>query len=197
MPEPLFFPTPAAFRAWLRANHARATELVVGFHKLATGEPSMTWSESVDEALCFGWIDGVRRAADAGRYTIRFTPRRPQSIWSLVNLAKVERLRAEGRMRPAGIAAWERRRPDRSGIYTFEREVAAFDAAACARFRLTPGAWPFFSTQPAGYRKLATAWVTSAKRPDTRERRLTQLIACSARGERLPQYARPVGTKDK
>ena len=185
---PLFFASPAEFRDWLEANHDRETELVVGFHKKSSGKPSMTWSESVDEALCFGWIDGVRRSLDAERYTIRFTPRKPISIWSNVNVAKVEALLEADRMRPAGLAAWKRRDPERSGIYAFERQSPAeFDAEAERRFRRARGAWRFFQEQPPGYRRLATHYVTSAKRPETRERRLTVLIEHSARGERLPQ----------
>jgi uncharacterized protein YdeI (YjbR/CyaY-like superfamily) len=186
--EPRFFASPAEFRAWLEANHGQRTELVVGFYKRGSGKPSMTWSESVDEALCFGWIDGVRRSLDAERYTIRFTPRKPVSIWSNVNIAKVEMLLREGRMRPAGLAAWERRDPERSGIYSFERKTPAeFDPESLRRFKRARGAWAFFQQQPPGYRRLATHYVTSAKRPETRERRLSVLIEHSAKGERLPQ----------
>ena len=188
MSEPRFFATPADFRAWLDANHDRASELIVGFHKKGSGKPSITWPESVDEALCFGWIDGVRRSLDADRYNIRFTPRKPTSIWSNVNVAKVKALLAAGRMMPAGIAAWERRDPVRSGIYSFERaNPAAFDEPSERRFARNRAAWKFFQAQPAGYRRLATHYVVSAKRPETREKRLGVLIECSARGERLPQ----------
>jgi uncharacterized protein YdeI (YjbR/CyaY-like superfamily) len=193
--EPRFFASPADFRAWLEENHDRRTELVVGFYKKGSGKPSITWSESVDEALCFGWIDGVRRSLDAERYTIRFTPRKPVSIWSNVNIAKVEMLLREGRMRPAGLAAWERRDPARSGIYAFERQTPAeFDPESARRFERTRGAWRFFQEQPPGYRRLATHYVMSAKRPETRERRLAALIEHSARGERLP---RTVSAKPK
>jgi uncharacterized protein YdeI (YjbR/CyaY-like superfamily) len=187
MSEPRFFCTPAAFRAWLDANHHRASELVVGFYKKGSGKPSITWPESVDEALCYGWIDGVRHSLDDERYTIRFTPRKPTSIWSNVNIAKVDALLKAGRMMPAGLAAWERRDPKQSGIYAFERETAAFDAEAERRFKRDKTAWRWFQTQPPGYRHLATHWVVSAKRPETRERRLTILIEHSGRGERLPQ----------
>ena len=187
MSAPRFFATPAAFRAWLHANHARETELTVGFHKKDSGKPSITWPESVDEALCYGWIDSVRRALDADSYTIRFTPRKPTSIWSNVNIAKVNALLQAGRMMPAGLAAWERRSPDKSGVYSFERqEAAAFDAASQRLFRRNGPAWRYFQAQPPGYRRLATHWVVSAKRADTRERRLATLIDHSARGERLP-----------
>lgn len=188
MSAPRFFATAAAFRAWLHAHHQHETELLVGFHKKGSGKPSMTWPESVDEALCYGWIDGVRRSLGEDSYTIRFTPRRPGSIWSNVNSAKVAALLEAGRMMPAGVAAWERRDPEKSGIYTFERNnPVAFDAEAERRFKRSRRAWTFFQAQPPGYRRLATHYVTSAKRPETRERRLAVLIECSARGERLPQ----------
>lgn len=189
---PRFFATPAEFRAWLHANHDRVGELIVGFHKKGSGKPSMTWPESVDEALCYGWIDGVRRSVDDERYTIRFSPRKATSIWSNVNVAKVEALLKTGRMMPAGLAAWKRRDPARSGIYAFERrETAAFDADAERRFKRNRAAWRFFEDQPPGYRRLATHWVVSAKRPETREKRLTALIECSARLERLAQTLSP------
>ena len=189
---PLFFASPSEFRAWLEAHHGRETELLVGFYKKGSGKPSMTWSESVDEALCFGWIDGVRRSLDAERYTIRFTPRKPTSIWSNVNIAKVEMLLKADRMRPAGLAAWQRRDPEKSGIYAFERKSPAeFDAELERRFRRARSAWRFFQAQPPGYRRLATHYVTSAKRPETRERRLEVLIERSARGERLTQTLSP------
>ena len=188
MSTPRFFPTAADFRAWLHANHDRMTELVVGFHRKGSGKPSITWPESVDEALCYGWIDGVRRSLDEHSYTIRFTPRKASSNWSKVNSAKAEALLAAGKMMPAGVAAWQRRDPVRSGIYSFERqEPAAFDATMERRFKANRAAWRFFGAQPAGYRRLATHYVVSAKRPETREKRLGTLIECSARGERLPQ----------
>jgi uncharacterized protein YdeI (YjbR/CyaY-like superfamily) len=188
MSAPRFFTTPAAFRAWLAAHHERESQLVVGFYRKGSGRPSITWPESVDEALCYGWIDGVRRSLDEESYSIRFTPRKPGSIWSNVNIAKVEALLAAGRMTPAGIVAWERRDPAKSGLYAFERkEAAVFDADAERRFARNRAAWAFFQAQPPGYRRLATHYVVSAKRPDTRERRLAALIAHSARGERLPQ----------
>lgn len=195
MSAPRFFATAAAFRAWLDAHHDREAELLVGFHKKGSGKPSMTWPESVDEALCYGWIDGVRRSLGDESYTIRFTPRRPGSIWSNVNAAKVAALLEGGRMMPAGLAAWERRDPEKSGIYLFERNnPVAFDAEAERRFKRSRRAWTFFQAQPPGYRRLATHYVTSAKRPETRERRLTILIECSARGERLTQTLGPKKT---
>jgi uncharacterized protein YdeI (YjbR/CyaY-like superfamily) len=187
MATPRFFATPAAFRAWLLAHHEREPELLVGFHKKGSGRPSMTWPESVDEALCFGWIDGVRRSIDDESYTIRFTPRKPRSVWSNVNIAKVQALLAAGRMMPAGIAAWERRDPAKSGIYSFERETAMFDAEAERQFKRNRSAWTYFQAQPPGYRRLATHYVVSARRPETRARRLATLIERSARGERIIQ----------
>jgi uncharacterized protein YdeI (YjbR/CyaY-like superfamily) len=188
MTGPRYFATPAAFRTWLDAHHDLESELVVGFYKKGLGKPSITWPESVDEALCYGWIDGVRRSLGEESYTIRFTPRKPSSIWSNVNIAKVQALLASGRMMPAGIAAWERRDPAKSGIYAFERQkAAAFDAEAARRFARNRAAWKYFQAQPPGYRRLATRFVVSAKRLETRERRLVALIEHSARGERLPQ----------
>ncbi|MFL5605235.1 MAG: YdeI/OmpD-associated family protein [Gemmatimonadaceae bacterium] len=191
MTPPRFFRTPAAFRAWLHANHARVSELLVGFYRKDSGRPSITWPESVDEALCYGWIDGVRRSLDEHSYSIRFTPRKPKSIWSNVNIAKVEALIRDGRMMPAGLAAYALRDPARSGIYAFEKEAAAFDADAERAFRKNRSGWEFFQAQPAGYRRLATYYVVSAKRPETRAKRLVALIAHSARGERIPQYLSP------
>jgi uncharacterized protein YdeI (YjbR/CyaY-like superfamily) len=191
MTKPRFFPTPEAFRAWLDANHASATELIVGFYRKDSVKPSITWPESVDEALCYGWIDGVRRSLDDESYTIRFSPRRPRSIWSKVNIAKVEALLKAKRMMPAGLAAWEKRDPAKSGIYSFERETAAFDAELERLFKRNRSAWKFFQAQPPGYRRLATFYVVSAKRPDTREKRLAVLIEHSARGERLPLTLSP------
>ncbi len=188
MDVPHFFATPADFRDWLDANHGEASELIVGFYKKGTGRPSMTWPESVDEALCYGWIDGVRRSLGNESYTIRFTPRKASSIWSNVNIAKVKALLEAGRMMPAGLAAWKRRDPAKSGIYAFERqEAATFDSESERRFKRSRTAWTYFQAQPPGYRRLATHYVVSAKRPDTRDRRLELLIQCSAHGERLPQ----------
>ncbi|MDB4898452.1 MAG: bacteriocin-protection protein YdeI/OmpD-associated family, partial [Gemmatimonadetes bacterium] len=156
MSSPRFFRTPAAFRAWLEANHERANELLVGFHKKGSGRPSLTWPESVDEALCYGWIDGVRRSIDESSYSIRFTPRKPRSIWSNVNVAKVESLIRQGRMMPSGLAAYALRDPERSGIYAFERETASFDDEGEQLFRSDRLAWSFFQLQPPSYRRVAT-----------------------------------------
>lgn len=187
--KPTYFPEPAAFRAWLEANATSAGELLVGFFKRGSKRPSMTWPESVDEALCTGWIDGVRRRVDEESYTIRFTPRRPRSIWSAVNISRVAELTKQGRMRPAGIAAFNKRTDARSGIYSYEqREAAMLDADAERKFAGAPGAWDFFQAQPPSYRRLAAHWALSAKRPETREKRLATLVADCAAGLRLKQF---------
>jgi uncharacterized protein YdeI (YjbR/CyaY-like superfamily) len=190
--EPVFFATPAAFRAWLDANHATARELLVGFHRKGSGRPSITWPESVAEALCVGWIDGVRRSVDDERYTIRFSPRKAGSTWSAVNIALMERLLAEGRVREAGRRAFERRTTARSGIYAYEQDhdAVAFDAESERRFRSHRAAWAYFQARPASYRKTAIWRVMSAKRPETRARRLAELIACSAEGRTIPSLTR-------
>jgi uncharacterized protein YdeI (YjbR/CyaY-like superfamily) len=185
--EATFFSTPAEFRAWLEENHETASEVWVGYYKKATGKPTMTWSEAVDEALCFGWIDGKVQRIDEHRHRQRFTPRRPRSNWSAVNIAKVAELREQGRMTSAGEAAFAARRTDDSGAYSYERRhEAAFDAEQEAAFRANEVAWAWFSEQAVSYRQLATVWVVSAKRPETRARRLASLIDCSAEGQRVP-----------
>jgi uncharacterized protein YdeI (YjbR/CyaY-like superfamily) len=190
MLEPTFFATPADFRRWLKQHHRTAPELWVGFHKRHSGRPSITWPESVDEALCFGWIDGIRKSLDADRYVIRFTPRRKRSIWSTVNTRKVEALIRERRMQPAGMAAWDARHPERSGVYSFEREAAALGAAELKQFKVNKPAWKFWESQPPGYRKTATHWVVNAKREETRAKRLATLIGDSASGLRIAQLRR-------
>jgi uncharacterized protein YdeI (YjbR/CyaY-like superfamily) len=190
--EPLFFATSDEFRAWLEQHHASEREVFVGFHKKGSGKPSMTWVEAVREALCFGWIDGVRRSLDDERYVNRFTPRRPGSNWSAINVRHVEELIAEGRMTPAGLAAFEARSAKRTGVYSYEqRHEAKLDAAQERRFRSNPAAWEFFQSQPPGYRQTAIYWVMSAKREETRERRLATLIDDSAHGRRIAQLAPP------
>ena len=186
-----FFETPAAFRRWLAKHHRSARELWVGFHKKATGRPSLTWPQAVDEALCVGWIDGVRKSINADSYMIRFTPRRSGSNWSLVNTRRATELIREGRMRPAGLAAFEVRDPLKSGVYSFERSAAALDGEAEARFKANRAAWSFFQAQPAGYRKTAIHWVVSAKKAETRARRLATLIGDSAAGQRIGPLRRP------
>jgi uncharacterized protein YdeI (YjbR/CyaY-like superfamily) len=190
--EPTFFPTPADFRAWLDRHHATEKELLVGYYRKGSGKPSITWPESVDEALCFGWIDGIRRRIDEESYSIRFTPRKPASNWSSVNIARVAELEKEGRMRPAGLAAFERRSEARSGIYSYERRKAAkLDPEQEASFRADAAAWSFFDSQPPGYRRTAIHWVVSAKREETRRKRLLQLIEDSRSGRRLRHLTRP------
>jgi uncharacterized protein YdeI (YjbR/CyaY-like superfamily) len=185
--EATFFSSPAEFRAWLEEHHETAPEIWVGYYKKATGRPTMTWAEAVEEALCFGWIDGKLQRIDDERHRQRFTPRRPRSNWSAVNIAKVAELRAQGRMTPAGEAAFAARRDDRSAPYTYERRhEAAFDAEQKAAFRANEAAWSWFNEQSPSYRQMATFWVVSAKRPETRARRLASLIECSADGRRVP-----------
>ncbi len=181
--EAIFFETPAELRDWLDANHETADELIVGAWNKATGKPSVTWREIVDEALCVGWIDSVRRGVPGGGWTIRLTPRRSRSIWSAVNVANVERLVAEGRMRPAGLAAFEARKPERTGIYSFDRaEPPALEPDEEAAFRANAAAWEWFSAKAPGFRRQALHWVVSAKRPETRARRLATLIEDAAAG---------------
>ncbi len=191
--DPAFFATPEEFRAWLEAHHETERELLVGFFKKGTGRPSMTWPESVEQALCFGWIDGVRRTVNAESYSIRFTPRKARSTWSAVNIAKVAELTERGLMRPAGLLAFEQRTEDNSVIYSHERtEDAALDEEQERRFRAETAAWEWFQSQPPGYRRTALHWVTTAKRPETREKRLIRLIEDSAAGRRLAQFERRV-----
>lgn len=193
MAKPIFFATPAAWRAWLEQHHATAREIVVGFYKRGSGRPSITWPESVDQALCFGWIDGVRRSLDAERYTIRFTPRTARSTWSSVNITRMAELMKSGLVHATGRAAFEAREATRSGIYSYEtRSRAAFDADAERRFRSNAAAWGFFSEQAPWYRRTATHWVTSAKREATRRQRLGILIEHSAVGRRIPPLDRKV-----
>lgn len=196
--EPTFFSTPEEFGAWLAENHDREREVLVGFYKKHTGRPTLTWPQSVDEALCYGWIDGVRRSLGDEAYTIRFTPRKAKSTWSAVNLKRVPELIAEGRMHPAGLRAYEAREESNSRIYAYEQaDAAAFDAGLEARFRANETAWDFFQAQPPGYRKTSTHWVMSARQEATRLRRLDQLIADSASGRRLDQVTSPRARKPR
>ncbi len=183
--KPRFFATPADFRAWLGKNHGSKPELLVGFHKRHTGKASITWPQSVDEALCFGWIDGVRRSLGPGSYTIRFTPRRPDSVWSSINIARVKALTKEGRMTPAGVAAFERRSRDRSKVYTYEqRGVARFTPAEIKLFKADRAAFAFFEKLAPSYRHKALYWVTSAVKLETRRSRLERVIAMCAAGRK-------------
>jgi uncharacterized protein YdeI (YjbR/CyaY-like superfamily) len=190
--EVTFFDSPAAFRAWLDEHHEMAKELWVGFYKKSSGRPSITWPESVDEALCFGWIDGIRKSVDDISYTIRFTPRKPRSNWSAVNIARVAELTRLGRMRPAGLKIFERRVEEKSGVYSHEqRHLVQLDEAFEQQFRANQAAWDFFQAQPPGYRRTAIWWVVSAKKEVTRQKRLATLIEDSAQGRSIAELARP------
>jgi uncharacterized protein YdeI (YjbR/CyaY-like superfamily) len=192
-PEPRFFATPQALRRWFEAHHATDPELLVGFYKVGSGVPSITWPESVDQALCFGWIDGIRRGIDEVSYTNRFTPRKPGSTWSGKNIARVAELTEMGMMHPTGMAAFERRIEARSGVYSFEQERIELGPAFERRFRADRAAWAFFRGQPPSYRKAATWWVINAKKEETRARRLETLMDDSANGRRIKQLTRPSG----
>lgn len=185
--KPTFFATRRGLRAWLDEHHDTDTELWVGLHKKGSGRPSITWSEVVDEALCFGWIDGIRRGIDDQSYMNRLTPRKPDSNWSEVNIRRVQELTRQRRMRAAGLKAFRERREDKTATYSYEqRHQAKLDPAQERRFRSKKRAWEWFQTQPKGYRTNAVYWVMSAKRPETRERRLDTLIGDSAKGRRIP-----------
>ncbi len=181
-----FFETPADLRDWFDANHATADELWLGIYKKATDRPTVPWSQAVDEALCVGWIDGIAKRIDDVSHVQRFTPRRKGSNWSAINVAKVAELTGQGRMRPAGIAAFEARTAERTEIYSYERQASSLSDEETARFRADPIAWADWERRPPGYRKTVTHWVTGAKQAATRERRLTRLIEDSRAG-------RPVG----
>ena len=191
MPKPTFFPTPGDFRQWLAKNHAKVAELWVGFHKTGTGRPSITWPEAVDEALCFGWIDGVRYRIDEISYRIRFTPRKPKSAWSNVNVKRVAALRTLGHMAPAGLAAFAKADPKNAGIYSYERSNPKLGAAHEKSFKANKKAWTFFKAQAPWYQRTVTYWVVSAKQEETRRRRLAALIADSEAGRRMGLLARP------
>jgi uncharacterized protein YdeI (YjbR/CyaY-like superfamily) len=184
-----FFRDAAALRDWFDANHDSADQLWIGFYKRGVEEPSVTYKEAVDEALCFGWIDSVTYRLDDRSWAQRFTPRRKRSIWSAVNTKRMGELLEAGLVRPAGIAAFEARDPERTAIYSYERAAAALDDESMARFQAQPGALDFFEAQSPSYKRAALYWVLSAKRPETRERRLTTLIEDSAAGRRLKQLA--------
>ena len=192
-----FFASAREFRDWLIAHHERETELIVGFYKVKSGKPSMTWSESVDEALCVGWIDAVRRSAGPDAYTIRFTRRKPKSIWSAINVAKVEQLTAQGRMYPAGERAFALRTAERTGVYSFERsQEAQLIAAELREFQRHKQAFKYFEAQAPWYKRTALHWVVSAKRPETRARRLQTLIDDSAAERRLRHLSQPKAAKE-
>jgi uncharacterized protein YdeI (YjbR/CyaY-like superfamily) len=192
-----YFSSPDELRDWFDANHETATELWLGYHRKATGRPTVSWSEAVDEALCVGWIDSVRYRVDEERSAQRFTPRRKGSVWSAINVAKVASLTAEGRMRPAGLVAYEARDPARTAIYSYERDAAAFRPEEEARFRANQVAWSDWEARPPGYRKTATHWVTSPKREETRARRLDTLIESHAAGRKPDALYAPGSAKSR
>jgi uncharacterized protein YdeI (YjbR/CyaY-like superfamily) len=189
--KPKYFSSPAAWRAWLEKHHADTKELLVGFYKKDSGKPSITWPESVDEALCFGWIDGIRRSLDAVSYTIRFTPRKTGSTWSAINIQRVGELTKAGLMQPAGLRAFQQRQGERSEIYSYEqRKTATLSPAHQKQFRENKKAWGFFQAQAPWYRRTASWWVISAKKDETRQKRLAQLIDDSAHERPLKELDR-------
>jgi uncharacterized protein YdeI (YjbR/CyaY-like superfamily) len=189
--KPVFFATPDELGAWLEQHHESADELWVGLYKKSSGKPSVTWPEVVEQVLRFGWIDGVRRSLDDESYANRLTPRRPNSNWSAINVAKVEELKQRGLMTPAGLRAYEARTPERTGVYSFERDAAELPPEFEQRLSANAAAREWFDGRPPGYRRTAIHWVTSAKREGTRMRRLQQLIDCSAEGQAVPPLRRP------
>ena len=184
---PTFFPTEADFRRWLKANHATAPELLVGFWKKSTGKPSIDWPQARDQALCFGWIDGIRKSLGDDAYTIRFTPRRKGSIWSKVNVERFAALTAAGQMTAAGEQAYEENK-HKTGLYSYEKPLASLSATETRAFRANKQAWAFWDGQPAGYRKQVLNWITTAKKPETRAKRLATLIEDCAAGRRIAGY---------
>ncbi len=191
--KPVYFKTAAEFRAWLAGHHGTATELWVGFYKKDSGLKGISYTEAVDEALCFGWIDGLKKRVDERSYTHRFSPRRARSVWSRANLRRFEALRKAGRVTPAGEQAFAVRDPKRSGLYSFENRPRRLDPSGESRFRANPKAWDFFRAQPPGYQRTAIWWAMSAKKEETRARRLTRLITDSDHGRRLAVVAGKAG----
>ena len=185
--KPTFFRTPAAFREWLEKHHSTANELWCGYYKKDSGKPSISWPESVDEALCYGWIDGVRKSLDGISYTIRFTPRKSGSIWSSVNMNRAQALIEQGQMQPAGLKAYQARKENRSGIYSYEQRSVALEEPYNQLLKKNKAAWSFFQGQSASYRKAVSWWIISAKKEETRLKRLKKLMAYSGQGQRLPE----------
>jgi uncharacterized protein YdeI (YjbR/CyaY-like superfamily) len=183
--DPLFFQSQNDFRKWLAKNHKKETEILVGYYKVGSGKPSMTWSQSVDEALCFGWIDGIRRSIDGERYCIRFTPRKPSSNWSTININKVEELKKKGLMKQSGLDVFNSRKESKSGIYSFEKEPGKLNENYESLFRANILAWDFFNCQAPSYRKTIIHWVMSAKQEITRLNRLEKLIRRSEEKGRI------------
>jgi len=194
-PKPTFFPTPSDFRAWLEAQHDKLSGYLVGFHKKGSGKPSITWPESVEVALCFGWIDGVRKSLNETSYTIRFTPRKPTSTWSAININLVQKLTKQGLMHPAGLKAFAARNEKKSGIYSYEqRKSAKFTREQEKQFRANKAAWDFFRSQAPWYQRLTTYWVISAKKEETKRKRLSELIGHSQHRRKIPRL---IPTKKK
>jgi len=193
----VFFKSAADFRAWLDARHRDGGELWVGFYKKSSAKPSITYPEAVDEALCFGWIDGVRKSVDADAYTIRFTPRKPDSQWSTINIKRARELADAGRMRPAGLEAFAGAKGQPRKYSYEQRHHAKFPREQERQFRANPRAWDFFQAQPPWYRRTATFWVISAKKEETRQRRLALLIADSERGRPIKPLVRPLPKRNK
>jgi uncharacterized protein YdeI (YjbR/CyaY-like superfamily) len=187
--KPRYFRSAVEFRRWLEKNHASANELWLGLYKKASDKKGITYKEAVDEGLCFGWIDGLVKGVDENSYMQRFTPRRPNSIWSAVNIKRIQELMEEDRVHEAGMKAFLERDPSRAGLYSFENEPQTLPKDQEKRFRAHGRAWRFFGAQPPGYRRAAIWWVVSAKRDDTKERRLSQLIEDSAAGRRVKHLA--------
>ncbi len=183
--DPIFFKNPAEFREWLEKNYQTETELWVGFYKVNTGKPSMTWSQSVDQALCFGWIDGIRKKVDEEGYCIRFTPRKPDSTWSKINIAKVEELTGKGLMHPAGMEAFNIRKENNSGIYSFENEIKDLPEEYTEIFKKNKTAWAYFIAQPPSYRRTITHWILSARQEKTRLTRFEKLMRESENQRRV------------
>ena len=179
---PIFFANQSDFRKWLQKNHKKETELSVGFYKVDSGKPSMTWPQSVDEALCFGWIDGVRKSIDKESYQIRFTPRKPASIWSAINIEKIKALTKRGLIQPAGLTSFEKRKESRSKIYSYEKDEAEFPKDFIEKFKANKKAWKYFQSLAPSYKKVSTHWVNSAKQEPTRIKRLNELISDSESG---------------
>jgi uncharacterized protein YdeI (YjbR/CyaY-like superfamily) len=188
MPKPQFFASPLDFRNWLIINHEKKAEILVGFHKVGSGKKSISWSESVDQALCFGWIDGIRKSIDEESYCIRFTPRKATSIWSAVNIKKAESLRAAGHMHPAGSSAFEKRKEHKSKIYEYENKPAILDKAYEKRLKASKKALTFLKSMPGLYQRLVIHWVMTAKQESTRLRRLETLILDSEAGRKVKPY---------
>jgi len=183
--KPIFFQSPSEFRKWLEKNHKIETEIVVGFHKVATGKPSMTWSQSVDEALCFGWIDGIRRSIDKEGYCIRFTPRKLTSNWSTININKVEELIKQGLMQPAGLEIYKKRKEDKSRLASYENAVRKLDEELEKKFKENKTAWEFFIKQAPSYQRTIIHWIISAKQEITRFNRLNKTITESENQRRI------------